>query len=58
MEADLHYSPPSPGGEYIVYLVNGDVPFFRVLFHQIFSRAGYQSMDVFLELVVKKAHFL
>ena len=48
----------SRGGGYLVYLVDGDVPFFRVSFSQFFSRAGYQSKDVFLELVVKKAHFL
>ena len=43
---------------YLVYLVDGDVPFFRVSFSPIFSRAGYQSKEVFLEQVVKKAHFL
>ena len=31
--------------------------FFRVSFSPIFSRTGYQSKDVFLEQVVKKAHF-
>ena len=31
---------------------------FRVSFSPIFSRTGYQSKDVFLEQVVKKAHFL
>ena len=37
--------------------VDGDVPFFRASFSSIISRAGYQRKDVFLELVVKKAHF-
>ena len=44
-----------------VYLVDGDVPFFRtrirVTFSPIFPRAWYQSKDVFLELVVKKGTF-
>ena len=48
---------PPPGG-YFVYLVDGDMPFFWVSFSPVFSRAGYQSKDVFLEQVVKKAHFL
>ena len=34
---------------YLVYLVDGDVPFFRVSFSPIFSRTGYQSKDVYLE---------
>ena len=48
----------SSGGGYLVDLVDGDMPFFRVSFSPIFFRAGYQSKDVFLELVVKKALFL
>ena len=47
-----------PGGLYSVYLIDGDVTFFRVSFSSIFPRAGYQRKDVFLELVVRKAHFL
>ena len=43
---------------YFVYLVDGDVQVFRVSFSPIFSTTGYQSKDVFLEQVVKKAHFL
>ena len=41
-----------------MYLVGRDIQFFRVSFSPIFSRAGYQSKDVFLELIVNKAHFL
>ena len=48
----------SPGRGYLVYLVDGDVPFFRVSLSPIFYRAGYQSKGVFLEQVVTKAHFL
>ena len=33
------------------------MPFFRVSFSPFLSRTGYQSKDVFLEQVVKKAHF-
>ena len=33
-----------PGGRgYLVYLSDGDVPFFRVSFSPIFSRTGYQK---------------
>ena len=49
------------GGTCLLYLVYGEVPFFRVSFSPIFSRAEYQSkdvMDVIIELVVEKAHFL
>ena len=42
----------SPGG-YLVYLSDGDVPFFRVSFSPIFSRTGYQKKANFLEQVVK-----
>ena len=31
------------GGGYLVYLSDGDVPFFRVSFSPIFSRTGYQK---------------
>ena len=41
-----------PGG-YLVYLSDGDVPFFRVSFSPIFSRTGYQKKANFLEQVVK-----
>ena len=44
----------SPG--YIVYLPDGDVPFFRVSFSPIFPRTGYQRRASFLELVVKSCH--
>ena len=46
------------GGGYLVYLVDEDAPFFRVSFSPSFYGTGYQSKDVFLEQVVKKAHFL
>ena len=46
------------GGGHLVYLVDGDVLFFRVSFSPIFSRARYQSRNVFLGLFAKKAHFL
>ena len=42
----------NPGG-YLVYLTDGDVPFFRVSFLPIFSRTGYQKKANFLEQVVK-----
>ena len=42
-----------PGGEYLVYLSDGDVPFFRVSFSPIFSRTGYQKKANFLQQVVK-----
>ena len=41
------------GGEYLVYLSDGDVPFFRVSFSPIFSRTGYQKRANFLTHVVK-----
>ena len=41
------------GGGYLVYLTDGDVPFFRVSFSPIFSRTGYQKKANFLEQVVK-----
>ena len=43
----------SRGGGYLVYLSDGDVPFFRVSFSPIFSRTGYQKKANFLEQVVK-----
>ena len=43
----------SPGGGYLVYLSDGNVPFFRVSFSPIFSRTGYQKKANFLEQVVK-----
>ena len=43
---------PGRGG-YLVYLSDGDVPFFRVSFSPIFSRTGYQKKASFLEQVVK-----
>ena len=42
-----------PGGRYLVYLSDGDVPFFRVSFSPIFSRTGYQKKENFLEQVVE-----
>ena len=42
-----------PGGRYLVYLSDGDVPFFRVSFSPIFSRTGYQKKVNFLGQVVK-----
>ena len=41
------------GGGYLVYLSDGDVPFFRVSFLPFFSRTGYQKKANFLEQVVK-----
>ena len=41
--------PVSGGGGYLVYLSNGDVPFFRVSFSPISSRTGYQKKANFLE---------
>ena len=41
------------GGGYLVYLSDGDVPFFRLSFSPIFLRTGYQKTANFLELVVK-----
>ena len=35
------------GGGYLVYLSDGDVPFFRVSFSPIFSRTGYQRRQKF-----------
>ena len=43
----------TPGGGYLVYLSDGDVPFFRVSFSLIFSRTGHQKKANFLEQVVK-----
>ena len=48
----LQYSITARGG-YLVYLSDGDVPFFRVSFSPIFSRTGYQKKANFLEQVVK-----
>ena len=48
----LWYFHPGGGG-YLVYLSDGDVPFFRVSFSPIFSRTGYQKKANFLEQVVK-----
>ena len=48
----LNKSSP-PGGGYLVYLSDGDVPFFRVTFSPIFSRTGYQNEASFLDQVVK-----
>ena len=42
-----------PRGGYLVYLTDGDVPFFRVSFSPIFTRTGYQKKANFLEQVVK-----
>ena len=44
---------PFPGGGYLVYLSDGDVPFFRVSFSPTFSRTGYQKKANLLEQVVK-----
>ena len=44
---------PRGGGGNLVYLTDGDVPFFRVSFSPIFSRTGYQKKANFLEQVVK-----
>ena len=41
------------GGGYLVYLSDGNVPFFRVSFSPIFSRTGYQKKANFPEQVVK-----
>ena len=41
------------GGGYLVYLSDGDVPFFRVSFSPIFPRTGCQKKANFLEQVVK-----
>ena len=38
---------------YLVYLSDGDVPFFRVSFSPMSSRIGYQKKANFLEQVVK-----
>ena len=38
-----------PGGGYLVYLSDGDVPFFRVAFSPISSRRGYQKKANFLD---------
>ena len=45
-----HHHPG--GGRYLVYLTDGDVPFFRVSFSPIFSRTGHQKKANFLEQVV------
>ena len=42
-----------PGGGYLLYLSDVDVPFFRVSFSPIFPRIGYQKKAHFLEQVVK-----
>ena len=43
---------------YLVYLSDGDVPFFRVSFSPLFSSAGYRKKAIFLEPVVKRVYFL
>ena len=48
----------SRGGGLLSIFGRQAVPFFRVSFSPIFSRTGYQSKDLFLEQVVRKAHFL
>ena len=48
----LDFEVKSRGG-YLVYLTDGDVPFFRVSFSPIFTRTGYQKKANFLEQVVK-----
>ena len=40
-------------GRYLVYLSDGDVPFFRVSFSPILPRTGYQKKANFLEQVAK-----
>ena len=45
--------PRAVGGGYLVYLSDGDVPFFRVSFSPIFSRTGYQKKANFREQVGK-----
>ena len=42
-----------PGGGYLVYLSDGDVPSFRVSFSPIISGTGYRKNANFLEQVVK-----
>ena len=49
----MNISQSDQGGGYLVYLSDGDVPFFRVSFSPIFSRTGYQKKANFLEQVVK-----
>ena len=41
------------GGGYLACLSDGDVPFFRVMFSPLFSRARYQKKANFLEQVFK-----
>ena len=41
------------GGEYLVYLFDRDVPFFRVSFSPICYKTGYQKKAIFLDPVVK-----
>ena len=41
------------GGGYLVYLSDGDVPFFGVSFLPFFSRRGYETKAMFLKPVVK-----
>ena len=43
----------SPGWGYLVYLSDGNVPFFRVSLSPIFSRTGCQKKAVRRELVVR-----
>ena len=44
---------PVGGGGYLVYLSDGEVPFFRVSISPTFSRTGYQKKANFLEQVAK-----
>ena len=49
------------GGGCLIYLFDGDVPFFRVSFSPIFSRIGYQKKAILLDPLVKtcpKGNFL
>ena len=52
--SDHSFNPNlNPRRGYLVYLSDGDVPFFRVSFSPIFSKTGYRNKANFLEQVVK-----
>ena len=50
--------PGRPGGGLYSIFGRWGYAVFTISFSPISSRAGYQSLDISLELVVKMAHFL
>ena len=57
----IEISAPGGGGGYLVYLSDGDVPFFRVSFSPIFLQRGIKRRQIFwsrLSKHVKRGNFV